>query len=391
MTHRSPAVSIPKQNRYPIRVLRYSFLCGCTIVLLACDGNIFDDNSVSPMGPDGSDNPNPPTNTDNGNTVTDSGTSATDGGVFLDESVVNDGGTPPGPPDFTGVDPIEGMGMLGQHAGDQNFFEGPVWRAAQNTFLFSAPFESERWAVAYPALSNASLGVSNTGNANGMYNDLGGALIVCQAGSADRISRIDGATTTTVVDSFNGGDLNGPNDVVVRSDGLIIFTDPDFQGNNPRRVFRVDPDGSNMTVLWTRDQDNGQPNGVMLSPDETILYVSDDANARVFAFDLDSTGNVSNERVFVNTSPIPDGMCRDVAGNLYVATDDGLEIFSPEGTQWGTIWNDNFDGTLPDTRFTNCTFGGNDGKTLFITGDKLSYHVSTTIPGITGPTPAAAD
>ena len=174
--------------------------------------------------------------------------------------------------------------------------------------------------------------------------------------------------------------MNSPNDVVVKSDGSIYFTDPpygvkeeqrelDFQG-----VYRIAPDGT-LTLLVN---DFDRPNGLALSPDEKILYIADTNRRHVRAFDVQSDGALKNGRVFAELKSDkgggPDGMKVDTKGNLYVTGPGGTWVFDSTGTHLGTI-------VTPEEP-ANCAFGGKDNKTLFITARTSVYRVKVKISGI---------
>jgi len=213
---------------------------------------------------------------------------------------------------------------------------------------------------------------------NGMTRDLDRALLVCDQGDRHhpaRIARIDPRTgaTTTVVDNWHGLPLNSPNDVVVRRDGTIWFTDPSYghlQGFRPRprwrdTLYRYDSESSDLVIVADHFD---KPNGLAFSPDETVLYVTDsganqepgsfhpDRPHHVYAYDVLGGRSLSRERVVDVTEPgIPDGLAVDVAGRVYVSCDEGVRVLSPDGRLLGRI-------QLPGT--VNFAFGGPDGNHL---------------------------
>ncbi len=217
-----------------------------------------------------------------------------------------------------------------------------------------------------------------TGRSNGLGLDPLGRLIASE-GDNRRVSRtLADGTVVTVADRWQGKRLNSPNDNIARSDGTIYFTDPpygvpagqarelDFQG-----VFRVDPAG----MLHLESRDMNRPNGVALSPDEKTLYVDDTADALVRKFPVRPDGSLGPPTMFVpSTGGGGDGMAVDDAGNLYVATDAGVKVYKPNGMTWGVI-------SLPEVP-SNCTFGGSDRRTLYITAKTSLYRVTLKVPGL---------
>ena len=200
-----------------------------------------------------------------------------------------------------------------------------------------------------------------------------------------RVSRteLDG-TITVLAKEFDGKRLNSPNDVVVKSDGSIYFTDPPyglqaaygipgkqelaFQG-----LYRILPDGKTLELLV---KDFYRPNGLAFSPDEKVLYVTNTQGSQnIYAFDVQSNGTLSNRRVLVNLYGYLDGIKVDMKGNLYIATNyNSILIYDSAGKQLGEIF-------IPE-RATNCAFGGNYNKTLFITARASVYRVQLKVPGV---------
>lgn len=218
-----------------------------------------------------------------------------------------------------------------------------------------------------------------SGKSNGLGLDAQGRLIASEHDNR-RVSRtLADGTVVTVADRWQGKRLNSPNDNITRSDGTIYFTDPsygvptgqtrelDFQG-----VFRVDPAG----MLHLESRDMNRPNGVALSPDEKTLYVDDTADGLVRKFPVRPDGSLGPPTIFAPaTGGGGDGMAMDDAGNLYVTTNVGVTVYKPSGMTWGTI-------SVPEVP-TNCTFGGPDRKTLYITAPTSIYRVTLRVPGLT--------
>lgn len=172
----------------------------------------------------------------------------------------------------------------------------------------------------------------------------------------------------SLADRYQGMRLNSPNDLTLKSDGSIYFTDPPY-GISPGQqelpfngVFRISPEGD-LTVLAT---DFDRPNGLAFSPDESKLYIADSSRGHIRVFDVQPDGTLSGSTVFVNV-PSPDGMKIDAKGNLHVASSAGIRIFNPAGETVGTI-------PFPQQP-SNCCFGDPDNKTLFVTARTSLYRV----------------
>jgi gluconolactonase len=183
-----------------------------------------------------------------------------------------------------------------------------------------------------------------------------------------------------LADRHEGGRLNSPNDVVVRSDGVIYFTDPPY-GIEPEQkeqafngVYRITPGGEPEIVA----EDFERPNGLAFSPDESVLYIDDSAHRHVRAFDVRPDGALTKSRVLASMDHpqpgSPDGMKVDSKGHLYVAGATGVWVFEPDGTRLGVI--------VPPERPSNCAWGDEDRRTLYITAQASLYRIRVRVPGI---------
>ena len=224
-----------------------------------------------------------------------------------------------------------------------------------------------------------------TNNANGLTRDLSGRLIACEGGTR-RVTRLEpDGSITVVANRYHDRRLNRPNDVVVKSDGSIYFTDPgapepgldlDFAG-----VYRVSPDLGTITLLV---RDFVVPNGLAFSPDESILYINDSRRGNIRAFDVQPNGALAlaTDRVFCDLRGerpgVPDGMKVDVEGNLYCTGSGGIWIMDSSGKHLGTIVHG------PPTA-TNVAWGGEDWKTLYYTTRSTLGSIQLKIPGIRVP------
>ncbi len=259
------------------------------------------------------------------------------------------------------------------------FTEGAVWFAERNTLFFSdfqigsAATNFDGRILSFTPGGECQVFVQNAGT-NGLAIGLDGNLLGARHFD-QTLTTFDietGEPTVFVAD--NGGlAFQGPNDLVVRSDGNIYFSDANYMLGNrvaeqPTRAYRRDPSG-NLTVI----DDGTNPNGIQLSPDETRLYVAhlNGGGNNMLAFDLDASGAVVGEGQVFGTGN-SDGMAVDCAGNVY-ATQQGVRVFSPEG---------DLIGTLPAQGAANVAFGGPERRTLFITARDSLLSIELAIPGL---------
>jgi gluconolactonase len=271
--------------------------------------------------------------------------------------------------------------------GDLGPAEGPVWIKEGGYLLFSDINASKR--MKYTPGQGVSVFKEHTNQANGLTRDLQGRTVACEH-ETRRVTRQEpDGSITVIANSFQGKRLNRPNDVVVKSDGSIYFTDPagpavpeqwdlTFQG-----VYRVSPDLGTLTLVVG---DFLAPNGIAFSPDESVLYINDSRRGHIRAFDVAANGTLARQtdRVFADLRGpepgVPDGMKVDTAGNVYCGGSGGLYILDPKGKKLGRIVHGQ-----PAT--TNIGFGGDDWKTLFFTSRSTLSSVAVKIPGV--PVPAA--
>jgi gluconolactonase len=276
--------------------------------------------------------------------------------------------------------------------------EGPVWVPEQGGFLLWSDIPRNlvmKWKEgegARPFLTPSGYtGIVPYGSepgSNGLARDAEGRLLFCEHGDR-RVSRIEkNGGKRTLADGYQGKRLNSPNDLVLKSNGDIFFTDPPYglplRAEDPRRemdycgVYRLTPDGklSLLTKEITR------PNGIALSPDEKTLYVanSDPLKAVWYAYDLKPDGTIANGRVFASAQDLvgkhkglPDGMKVDQAGNLFATGPGGVHVYTPKGKLLGRI----------DTKeaTANCAFG-DDGTTLYLAADMYLCRIKTATKGL---------
>lgn len=270
--------------------------------------------------------------------------------------------------------------------GDNNFFifEGPVWTGTE---LFISEIANGNASQIDRFVPGVGLerGVIPDAGSNGLALDGNGNLLLA-AHDVGGISSVALATQTITrgAQTRNGARFNSPNDLVVRGDGNIYFTDPDFQAPNGRTqegtfVYRIAPAGEISVV----DDGMSNPNGITLSPDGNTLYASGAGVLREYA--LDAGGVATPLGDITNQIGTPDGMTVDCAGNIYAADNGGRSIlvFSPEGEQLGTIGGQ----AAFAQGVTNVAFGGPNRTTLFITtfsqGESGGlYSVELGVPGL---------
>jgi gluconolactonase len=270
------------------------------------------------------------------------------------------------------------------------FTEGPIWNPEGEFLLFSdMPGDTRRrWDEASGVREVAK--PSNKGN--GMTLDNDGRLVVCEHVTSS-VVRMDpdgtGSGREVLASHYEGRELNSPNDVVVKSDGAIYFTDPtygrmpgfgiereqdlDFQG-----VYRIPPGGGDPALLA---DDFAQPNGLCFSPDESLLYVNDTTRAHIRVFDHGSDGTLANGRLFAEgigtgdlaAGGLVDGMKCDERGNIWVTGPEGVWVFAPAGEHLGVV-------EFPEST-GNLHWGGPDWNWLFVPASTSVYRVKTKVSG----------
>ena len=264
------------------------------------------------------------------------------------------------------------------------FLEGPAWHPYDKHLRFSdiKGNATLQWSDA----CGLSLYRGNSHMANGNTYDREGRLLSCHHASS-RVTRMDDDETMTVLAShYQTEELNSPNDIVVKSDGAIYFTDPPYgreaKVGIPRDrqlafngVYRLDPDDNSLTLLLN---DFNRPNGLCFSPDESLLYINDTPERLIRVYDIASDGSLTNGRLFAETGGDgpggPDGMKTDSEGNLYCCAAGGLHIYGSDGLYLGRL--------RTPMQVTNFTFGDEDLRGIFLTGITTLYRVGANIPGL---------
>ncbi len=280
------------------------------------------------------------------------------------------------------IDPYAPVGQVGTGF---TFTEGPIWRPIDRYLLFSdMPADvRRRW--------DPERGVSEvkrpSNKCNGMTYDADLNLIVCEHATSSLIRERPDGRREVLASHFEGQELNSPNDVCVRSDGSIYFSDPwygrmpGFGVERPRQlgfqgVYRVPPGGGPPQLLVDRYVFD-QPNGLCFSPDEKLLYVNDTVQTLIRVFDVAADGSLSNGRIFAtgirsSLEPgVPDGMKCDQRGNVWVTAPGGIWVYAPNGDLLGKV-------RVPEL-VANLAWGGDDFRTLFMTATHSVYRLATKV------------
>ncbi len=298
-------------------------------------------------------------------------------------------------PRFAAV--AQGCGALERLATGAIWSEGPVWLRSSGELLWS-DIPNDRMLCWHPQ-RGLRVWRERVDFTNGHVLDRDGSLLHCSHGKRAIIrTRLNAAgqasSDTVVVDRYQGRRLNSPNDVVVKSDGSIWFTDPpygilsDREGHKADQelpncyLFRYDPAHHSLRIASDFVQ---EPNGLAFSPDESVLYVSDTSAAlrsdggghhHIVAFDVVGGQELAHPRVFAVIQPgLADGFRVDVHGFVYTSSEDSVQVYHPDGTRVGRI-------PVPE-KVGNLVFGGNAGNELFICASSSLYRIVLNTRGAT--------
>jgi gluconolactonase len=270
------------------------------------------------------------------------------------------------------------------------FAEGVCWVDRGEYLITSDLFNNRimRWSEQ----DGVSVLRQPTDYANGNTVDSEGRLLSCLTRGRTVVRQEHDGSLVTVAERYRGGRLTSPNDVVVKSDGSIWFTDPDYgflcpafgHGDKPEqdrnRVYRAVPETGEITSV---SEDFDKPNGIAFSPDESVLYVGDTGRShgefrphQLIAFDVTKDGTtVANPRIFAVIEPwVPDGFRVDSEGNLFVTAGDGIQVFNAKGEMLGKILTPEVAG--------NCSFGMSDYQTLFIGATTSVWSIELNTAGV---------
>ena len=251
------------------------------------------------------------------------------------------------------------------------FTEGPIW--IPEGFLLFSDIPANTIYKYEPGLET-EIFLKPSGHSNGLTLDQQGRLLKCE--HERRVTRIEkDGTTSVLAEYYEEKRLNSPNDIVVKKDGSIYFTDPSFGLPNRTEgkeldfcgVYRVETNG-NITLL---DRSIALPNGLAFSPEENKLYVDDSSSGHVYVFDVLDSGLLEHKRLFADVGGVEgrggDGMKVDVVGNVFVTGPEGISVFNDEGVRYGVI-------ECPE-KPSNLAWGDNDYRTLYITARTWVYRI----------------
>lgn len=264
------------------------------------------------------------------------------------------------------------------------FTEGALWHGPEHALYFSDIIGDcqYRWDAPHGVTQHRR----PSRMANGNTWDLQGRMLTCEHASS-RVVRAEANGLLTVLAShYQGLELNSPNDIVVKSDGAVYFTDPIFGRRAPHgvprepqlghsSVYRIDPRTGELQRLEVGLE---QPNGLCFSLDEKLLYVNDSPGRRIFVYNVELDGSVSDGRLFANTPGdepgVPDGMKIDLQGNVYCCGPGGIHVFLPDGQRIARI-------RFPE-KACNFAFGGQGNRTLYVTASTSVYQVTVLAEGV---------
>src|SRR5580704_10691512 len=252
------------------------------------------------------------------------------------------------------------------------FTEGPAW--SRDGYLVFSDVPNNKILRFEPGMP-VGIFRSNSNGASGNTFDAQGRLYTCES-HLRRVTRTDKKGKVEVLaEKYQGKRLNAPNDIVVRKDGQIYFTDPAFGNQEDSReldffgIFHISRRGEVELIA----KPVGRPNGIALSPNGRVLYVSNSDERNIRTYGLDGKGAAGNERVLVSgIEGVPDGLRVDEKGNLYLAAKK-IEVYTPEGKSLGSI-------ALAETP-SNLTFGDEDLQSLFVTARTSVYRIRLDVKG----------
>lgn len=252
------------------------------------------------------------------------------------------------------------------------FVDGLAW--SRSGFLAAADVRQKKIFRLDPS-PHPQIMRDNDGGVSGLAYDLQGRLYMCES-ETRKVTRLDAkGKVEPVAENFEGKQFNAPNDIVVRRDGHIYFTDPAFGSANDKRdldfygIFHVSPKGDlELTAKWQT-----RPNGIAVSTDGKLLYVTDSDRHTLVAFEIDKNGAASNQRDIIrNISGVPGGVRTDVDGRFYIAA-KGVAVYAPDGRLQRTL--------IESENTSNCAFGEGEFESLFVSARNTIFRVKVGVKG----------
>jgi sugar lactone lactonase YvrE len=249
------------------------------------------------------------------------------------------------------------------------FIEGPVWHNDRLLFSDIPANKIFYWSEK----EGKKIFLNASGHSNGLTLDREGNLLMAQHGKR-RIAKLkaDG-TEIALATHYQGKRFNSPNDIAVKSDGSVFFTDPPYGIDAKQEelgfygIYRITPKGK----VQLLDKTLQRPNGIAFSANEKLLYVTDSQAGDIYQWDIVADGTLKNKHLFAHLEGdrYADGLKIDASGKLFVAGSTGIKVYKADGTLLDTI-------VVPGGKTSNCNWGGKEGKTLFITsGDSLYKYI----------------
>ncbi|MGL5695225.1 MAG: SMP-30/gluconolactonase/LRE family protein [Peptostreptococcaceae bacterium] len=274
---------------------------------------------------------------------------------------------------------------LDQIASGFTFIEGPIWSEKYEHLTFNDIPESKTYRIEN---NKVNLIYYDKSKCNGNAYDLDGNILTCEHANS-RITKmnINAKEKEVVVSHYEGKELNSPNDIVLKSNGDIYFTDPRF-GRNPSRVgvernqelsfqgvFKLDKSYKELELI---DKELSNPNGICFSKDEKYLFVNDSPNKAIYRYEINPKGKISKKELWAITYDegigLPDGMKIDIDDNLYCCAQGGVHIFNSDGKCLGIV-------KIPEQAGNLC-FGDRDMKSIYVTASTTVYKMRAKVEGI---------
>ena len=278
------------------------------------------------------------------------------------------------------VDEGTELEVLGEGFG---FTEGPIWHPVEKHLTFSdiPGNRIHRWTE----VDGVSIHREPSNHANGNTFDKQGRILSCEHGTSRVVREELDGSMQVLASHYEGKELNSPNDIVVRSNGDIFFTDPIFGRSDSvgisrelqldfRGVYKIDASSGELSLLR---KDFTQPNGLAFTQDEQFLYVADTPEMHIRKFAVNADGNLSGGDVFTNSTGqgagAPDGLKVDSNDNVYCCGPGGVHVYAPDGTCLGVIQTPAF--------CANFTWGNDDFLTFYMTSSNHLYRIPVKVPG----------